>query len=212
VKKKLLFGIIIVYLVGCAPMTRFQFYCDDIDTVVFTSGKIAICPFTGEWKVNLSDSMHYRIPGAEQYPMAIANQISKKSQCLTVIPPERVQQLVPDIEIMLFRHRLAFKEKSIVDSLGFELIKKNTGADYLLFIDRIYFKAQKAYVTYTVNTYKTTTVTYQVWDLNKMKFLYRADSDGMGVDVADFMKNMSSKSAVSAVAKEVVKNLPLCEK
>jgi hypothetical protein len=199
-------------IIGCAPMTTYYQLSPDIDSIMFSHDQIAVCPFHGQWAINITDSVQLRVPGIEQYPIGISDEIEKERPCLRVISPNMVTNLLPEIEYMIFKHRLAYQNMTAFDSLGFSTIYNKIGAQYLLFIDAIEFKAQKQATGYTTSTYKTTNAYYQLWDVKNCKFLYRAQSSGMGAEVAGFLKNSSSKSTVSETAKEIVKNLPFCTK
>lgn len=193
-------------------MTTYYQVSPDVDNVIFSHDQIAICPFHGEWIINKTDSVQYRVPGIEQYPFGISDEIEKQRPCLRVVSPNMVTNFLPEIEYMLFKHRLAYQNMTAFDSLGFTTMYNKIGAQYLLFIDGIEFKAQSQAAGYTTSTFKTATAYYQLWDIKNCKFLYRAQSSGMGASVAGFLKNSSSKSTITETAKEIVKNLPFCSK
>jgi hypothetical protein len=192
-------------------MTQYYDFYDNFESFKFENSKIAICPLSGEWKTNKTDSLYYKIPELSQYPSSISNELTKKRPCLQVIPPERVVSLIPDIEFIVFKHRFAYKKISAIDSVAFKYVMDNTQADFLFFIDWIEFRAVKQTTGITTSTYKTVKIRYQIWDLSKCRLLYMAESTGMGMDYADLMKNLSSKSTITEVTKEILKNMPECK-
>lgn len=216
--KKIDIALIAVIILSPACMIKTVFY--DVNPAYeshcFGNESVAICPCGGKWKIEGGDTVFERVPEFYPYADAIAKQIRKKRKCLSVITPDIVAQKIPEIESVLYKHKNFSRESGPDDSSFFAGLHNALKADYLVFIESIFFNDSHSAVSDTVASIHTTILVFQVWDLKNRKFMYRGETNGAGEESKSGRgsrpgsDSRSGNWRIQNTAYELVKSLPAC--
>lgn len=201
---------------ACTIKTVFYDVNPDYESHVFGGETIAVCPFSGMWKIEGDDTVFNRVADNELYAEAVARQIGKGRKCLSVINPEIVAQKVPEIESFLFKHKYLYRKTGITDSSAFNYLHGALGADYVLFFESIYFNNEEQKIADSVESTNNTILVFQLWDLKNRQFMYRGETKGSGEAGKGGRAGAgndprSSKWCVQNTAVELVRSLPMCK-
>jgi hypothetical protein len=199
---------------SCTVKTVFYDVNPDYESHAFKKETIAICPYSGKWKIKGADTMFARDPDAALYPDAVAREIGKRRACLNVTYPGTVAQKIPEIEALLAKHKNSYRKIDTSDSAAYALFRSSLEAEYLLFFESIVFSDGHQARTDSVATGRNISLLFQVWDLKNLRFMYRGETTVSGDDSrgsrmgTDFHSN---KWNLQNTAYELVKSLPICK-
>jgi hypothetical protein len=214
--KKYIIAFSTMIVLGPACMVKTVFY--DVNPIYeshcFSKETIAVCPFNGRWKIEGNDTAFERVPDFYPYAEAVALQIGTKRKCLSVIGPRMVEQKVPEIESLVYKHRHLFQKVDPGDSSVFGYLHGALNADYLLFFESILFNNEEPVKSDSVAVINSTILVFQVWDLKNRQFMYRGESKGAGEESRGGRAGKdvrSSKWCIQNAASELVKSLPTCK-
>lgn len=196
--------------VSCTSSIEYYNYDFAYDKIRLGNPRVVICPVTGYWVANQSDSIHMRLPEVEEYVRIFARQLPKVRSCAVVIGAAEANRLVPEFEVMMYAHRYAFQNMTGLDSSAFKFIGNKTNGDFLVYFEKVESSRYRTTVGYAPAEHKTASVLFQIWDLKSLKLVCRAYSSGEGTAYAGFFKKQSSNEALVNLAREVANNLPKC--
>jgi hypothetical protein len=214
--KKILFACIIASVLGPACMVKTVFYNVNpkYESHTFVKETVAVSPLSGLWKTEGPDTVFKRAVEYYSYAEAIARQIIKKRPCLEVIDPETVAKKIPDIESLTFKYRNLYKSTGTDDSTIFSRFQEALNADYLVFIESIFFNNDESVTPDTIASMSTTILVFQVWDLKNRQFMYRGETKGSGDATWSGRAGKDSRSGntrIQNIAYELVRSLPPCK-
>ncbi len=172
---------------------------------------IAIVPIPSDLRASESTDRQIITTALGQYAYAVAKELEKGRTCLKVLYPDSIVKIAPDIykSVAPIRSNLKNGEKPEKDA--FLSIKKELNVDYLLLVEKVHFTESYQMNSYAEITYRTTSMDYQLWELQESQVLLRAKLSSSGKAYKDLKKDYDKKSAAVRIAKAICKDLPKCQ-
>lgn len=206
-------SILLISFIGCVKKETLYFdFLDDFFTETLPHKKIAVCTIPAELRRSETTDFKIKTTGIDQYTFAVAKEIESAKKCLEVIYPKRVSELLPDIYNLASPVREGLKNKESVNGDNFKTIKEGLGVDYLLIVERVTLHDSFRMNTYAAVEYRTTSLEYQIWDLEKNVVLLKAKTSSGGDEIDNLFKDYNKKTAAVRIGKEIAGELPKCQK
>jgi ribosomal protein L18 len=205
--------LILPLFIGCTKRKTLYFdFVDEFYESMLPNSKIAVCMAAAELRKSETTDIRVKTKGLRQYTYAVARELEEAKKCLQVMYPERVYEILPDIYNLVSPIRAAMKDKGHVHNETFKKIKKELDVDYLLIVERVTFHHAYQRNAFSAIIYQTTSLEYQIWDLNKRTVLVHAKVSSKGDGADNLLKDYNKKTAAVKIGKVIARDLPKCQK